>query len=369
MFPMTGGLIMGKRGGNTFGPMFSAVGIEYELLSYFFDFDGFDEISGSGDYTFMAWYKVDSGGLVLYSQNTSFSNSANRISINNADVEQNSATYTFGGTENGNSGIVVKKESGVTSLFSFKDGVFYSNTGLSVADVAMHTQRSISNTLTSGITATSGTGEILAIQITDSALSDLDIQTLLENYDVLPSTTQSFRFDLNTSGSSDNGAYPANMTSNTVPSPYVISASFESEPAWRAFDGNFNLRTIIKASGGSGSAGAWLKLDLGSGNEQAIDAYFFRSWPSQGLNSFTVSGSNDDSSYTDLFTGNGANNSNIIQRFTWTNSTTYRYYRITCNSGFNGTQWTHYQSILVDQSKEWISGGGFAKQTQMTFPT
>jgi hypothetical protein len=365
-----------RKGG--LGPMFTANGLSFaSLATFLFDFDGFTEITGSGDYTFMAWYKFGSTNatnrVIIYGQNTSFANTANRISITNRAVEVNATTYGDNVTTR-NAGesqcIVVKKNSGTTTVFHLINGVYSSIGSLSVPDVASPTQRSIGATLTTGINQTNAAGEMLSIQITNSALADIDIQDLMENYDILPSTTTSLPFYTELTGSSDNGAYPAIMSAASTPSPYVVSASFfnAGEFPWRAFDGDFTTRTIIRNAAGTASATGWLKIDLGSGNEQAVDAYYFRSFAAQGLNSFTVAGSNDDITYTDLFTGNGANNNTTLQKFTWTNSTTYRYYRITCNSGFNATQWTHFQSLLVDESKEWTSGGGFAKDAAMTFP-
>ena len=61
-------------------------------------------------------------------------------------------------------------------------------------------------------------------------------------------------------------AYPANMTSDTAPTPYVTDTNNvynASYPAWKAFDSN-TVNTFYWAIGSSNGPADWLTVDLGS---------------------------------------------------------------------------------------------------------
>jgi hypothetical protein len=357
----------GGGGGNTPIPA-SATGVAVGSREYFIDVDGFDNLTGSGDYTFIAWYNAASVNEMVFWWQGDFNGAVDRFEITSDSVISGTTRYGDNTTAITTlpAAVVVVKTSGTTDVYHYREGVRTDFTGLSVPNPSVPSSKCIGNSLNIN---TSPSGDIIAMQYWDSAQTIGDINSLLTNYELSTDATETLSFFQNTSGSSDNGAYSAIMSATSTPSPYSVTGSFEAEPSWRAFESNWTQKTITRASGGSGSAGSFITVDMGSSSSQAVDEYLFRSWPNQGLNSFTISGSNDDSTYTSLYTGTGLNNDDDIQKHTWTNATAYRYYRIICNSGFNGTQWTHYESILIDRSKAWQSGAGYAKDGTMTFPT
>lgn len=341
-----------------------------QIRGAFFDVDGFDNMTGSGDYTFIAWFDFAGPNVVLYGQGSSLLTShADRFTIMSNRIYSGATTDTYS-TANGLGGIVVTRTSGVTKATYTGIGGVATKTLTTLPNVAAPGLKMFGSEYQTSPTLNTVGDTILAIQYLDTAISDAEAVTLLEDFTLHLTPTDEFLFYEKTDGATDNGAYPAIMSNYSVPSPYVVSASFVSgtEHPWRAFDQNYNTRTILKNAAGTASAGAWLKIDLGSGNEQACDEYIFRSWASQGANSFTVAGSNDDAAWTDLYTGTGLSTNTTLQKHTWTNSTTYRYYRITVNSGFNSGQWTSYFHLLIDQSKEWTTGGGYGVDKVYTFP-
>jgi hypothetical protein len=132
---------------------------------------------------------------------------------------------------------------------------------------------------------------------------------------------------------------PNNMSSNTAPSPFVASADSNqaSYPPWEAFDG-VNTDT----GGGNGwrptntSLPHWIKLDIGSGNTQYCYTYKItvRSDASSDKpTSWTLAGSNDDSSYTTVDTQTSvtwSGGAGEEKTFTCANPTVgaYRYWRL-----------------------------------------
>ena len=88
----------------------------------------------------------------------------------------------------------------------------------------------------------------------------------------------------------------AAMTSNTAPSPLVASTSnsIASALPWYAFD-NVNGGWTTE----DGTTAAWMKIDLGSGNEIVIDQYLISGPHSGDLNrgctDWTLEGSNTGS--------------------------------------------------------------------------
>ena len=130
----------------------------------------------------------------------------------------------------------------------------------------------------------------------------------------------------------------ATMTANNAPSPNVTSASGEfsgANAAWVAFDGNAGTNWIE----GVGLP-AWLKYDFGSTYANPIKKLRLlgrSGLASRNPNAFTLAGSNDDSSYTTIYTGNMVENDSW-QEFTFTaNTTAYRYYKLNVTSTFYGS--------------------------------
>ena len=99
--------------------------------------------------------------------------------------------------------------------------------------------------------------------------------------------------------------YPTQtMTSNTLPSPLVASASEDTGTgaglAYLAFDDNINSHWQTA----NGTVTGWLKIDLGSGNGIAPDSFRLGApeTPDRTPNGFTIQGSNNDSDWTILAT-------------------------------------------------------------------
>lgn len=130
------------------------------------------------------------------------------------------------------------------------------------------------------------------------------------------------------------------MTTNSSHSPYVASVStVQGSSAFNGFDGN------IASAGkwlGNNHGVDWLKLDVGSGNEQKLDSYIILA-PDDGVmnrlpKNWTMEGSNDNSNWDTLDTV--TNSTGWINREPRlfdcdTKGTTYRYFRlnITANNG------------------------------------
>jgi hypothetical protein len=121
----------------------------------------------------------------------------------------------------------------------------------------------------------------------------------------------------------------ADMTSNSTPSPNVVSASsFETYAGWRAFD-QVNDEYCWKTSGSTG----WIKIDLGS--EYIVNKYLIQARNAVSDRGFpkdwTLQGSNDDLSWTTLHTVTGAVDPGQglwSSPYTFTNAIPYRYYKL-----------------------------------------
>src|SRR5271157_963593 len=129
------------------------------------------------------------------------------------------------------------------------------------------------------------------------------------------------------------------MYTDNGPSPVVASASTEvntANQAWNAFD--FNQGTAWLAGASSG----WLQIDLGAGNAVVSTAYSIQATVTGDLTfmmtGWTFAGSNDGSSWTTLDTETGITWPTNFQIQTWSfsNSTAYRYYRLTSSSNAGG---------------------------------
>jgi hypothetical protein len=79
----------------------------------------------------------------------------------------------------------------------------------------------------------------------------------------------------------------------------------------------------------------WWKYDFGAGTAWAIGKLRWYSTDAYGPNAFTVNGSNNDSDWTELYSGNGTKVGTDWQETTWENSTTYRYIKINITSGWD----------------------------------
>ena len=133
--------------------------------------------------------------------------------------------------------------------------------------------------------------------------------------------------------------FPLRMTSASAPSPFVISADSEysgTYAAWKACDYDYGTYWVNSAS-----TTGFLKIDLGSGNEQTVTSVGYQNNtvpnPTRMPQDFTIQGSNNDSDWTTLetVTGETAWGDNEHRVFALTNTGSYRYYKIdiTANNG------------------------------------
>jgi hypothetical protein len=69
----------------------------------------------------------------------------------------------------------------------------------------------------------------------------------------------------------------------------------------------------------------WWKIYCGGKNVIVTHLHIYNIW-NAGVNSFKLQGSNDDSSWNDVYSGNAT--SEVDNAFTFVNTTSYKYYRI-----------------------------------------
>jgi hypothetical protein len=116
----------------------------------------------------------------------------------------------------------------------------------------------------------------------------------------------------------------------------------------------------------------WFKYDFGAGNSKKIERVTLKGYNETGICSkdFTVQGSNNDSDWTTLYTGQMTNDENV-QTFTFNNSSFYRYYKINCTSVYN-TYLSHtYASFkeieMIDLSLQSYSESTIKEQGSYSF--
>lgn len=173
------------------------------------------------------------------------------------------------------------------------------------------------------------------------------------------------------------------MTSNSVPSPYTISASTQQNPAFFSFDGLYDSQSWL----GLNSGVDWLCVDLGSA--KVVNAYGIvntQDTPTRSPKDFTFNGSNagcntslttldTESSVTDWGGGAGGG-SNYVFSWPLANTTAYRYYQVstTTNNGagaFTGFseeylyQYAALGSTSITPTWSVCSGTGCASNTAM----
>jgi hypothetical protein len=143
-----------------------------------------------------------------------------------------------------------------------------------------------------------------------------------------------------------NDVGPHNMTSDTAPSPVTASTNSAflqtGGTSWNMFDSaGANGRTVLDSSG-FGYPGTGTTLDLGNGNGKTLTAYAVQNSGSDNLNyspkAWTLSGSNDNSSYTTLDTATNQTGWGSSETRTFVFSPppiNYRYFRliVTANNG------------------------------------
>ena len=99
----------------------------------------------------------------------------------------------------------------------------------------------------------------------------------------------------------------------------------------QAFDNNESTRWQS-----SGTYPEWIKYDLGAGvAKKARKLRIYSSAADMYTKNFVLAGSNNDSDWTTVYSGLGAE-SDGWQDFTFTNSGAYRYYRLTITDTYGG---------------------------------
>ncbi|MHA1787842.1 MAG: discoidin domain-containing protein, partial [Candidatus Helarchaeota archaeon] len=126
------------------------------------------------------------------------------------------------------------------------------------------------------------------------------------------------------------------MTSDTEPSG-IASAStvYLTKAAWQSMDDDTG--TWWESSAG---VPQWVKYDFGNGNEKTITRYSLtgRDVSTNQPTAWTLHGSNNDSDWDLLDTQSGQNIRTTPKVSDFSNTTAYRYYRITITAINGGTQ-------------------------------
>lgn len=129
------------------------------------------------------------------------------------------------------------------------------------------------------------------------------------------------------------------MTSNTTPTPYVITASgtYNTDAPWKALDGGTDegTRQFWYVNGTPPTGGHWWKIDFGSAmkiSKISLNAFVVSS-PNCSIKDWELYGSNDNTTFTKLTYGTHAN-TNTEETYSFSNNTAYRYYRINLLTGY-----------------------------------
>lgn len=142
------------------------------------------------------------------------------------------------------------------------------------------------------------------------------------------------------------------MTSDTTPSPNVVSASSEAgvgTEAFMAFDKDSVSGCWQVASGTTG----WIKYDFGSALWAANGYTLTALTGNRAPKNWTFAGSNNDSSYTTLDTQTGITfTDGQTKTYSFTNSTKYRYYKLTITVGDTAPLELAEETILAPSASQ-----------------
>jgi len=155
-------------------------------------------------------------------------------------------------------------------------------------------------------------------------------------------------FDSDTLATKTNATYDASSDYYHNPSGGYESTFITSGMTWTGETGGgndvANINNLADNNTGTQAsvpvplpAGSrWLKLDLGSGVTKTATKMSIH-WQNHSditnyLLGIKVEGSNNDSDYTTLIDESGGSSANTTANYTWSNSTAYRYYKITVKS-------------------------------------
>jgi hypothetical protein len=177
------------------------------------------------------------------------------VSNYDSDVTYQVKLYNSSGTEQTSQTITDNSD----GTWSITNGPIL--TGAYVEVLALEFGKLVSAVATSNsfnITAAATQQRYWRLQITDASKNPVHDKVAIGN------------FRLYTATGGGGTAYPSNMTSETTPSPYVVTKGYQyssSYPAWKAMDGGGSSASSMWWTLGLSSANAannWIQIDLGS---------------------------------------------------------------------------------------------------------
>lgn len=138
------------------------------------------------------------------------------------------------------------------------------------------------------------------------------------------------------------------LTGGTVSADSIYNATQSADKACDNNDGTWwNSAT-------TGSYPRWWKYDLGAGVAKVVNKLATKAYSGVNFNAFKFQGSNNNSDWTDIYSGNGENNTNL-QTFVFPNTTAYRYYRLYMTSGYTSPQIALYEISMYERSVDCYS--------------
>lgn len=132
---------------------------------------------------------------------------------------------------------------------------------------------------------------------------------------------------------------PNNMTSNSDPVPFSTSCIADSGSGiqcWEAYANPTNASSIWGTNIRNTNTDGVVILDLGSGNSGSFNSInFTNANPDSSFNvkSLTISGSNDNNSWTDLDLENNLQQTYILN-WTFNNTNYYRYWKVNITDNY-----------------------------------
>lgn len=149
------------------------------------------------------------------------------------------------------------------------------------------------------------------------------------------------------------------MTSDSLPTPYVVSTNRTPERAnqevYRAFDGDtdtffqndISFKTTFPQI---------LTIDLGAGNGGIAKSFDITQFgDNYSYNAYSFEGSTDNSTWVVLKTGNFSDDADL-HTISFTNTVSYRYYRLSCSSSYRLDDCAGIKEFVIDGDR---SGGAF----------
>lgn len=138
------------------------------------------------------------------------------------------------------------------------------------------------------------------------------------------------------------------LTGGTASADSIYNATQSADKACDNNDGTWwNSAT-------TGSYPRWWKYDLGAGVAKVVNKLATKAYSGINFNAFKFQGSNNNSDWTDIYSGNGENNTNL-QTFVFPNTTAYRYYRLYMTSGYTSPQIALYEISMYERSVDCYS--------------